>query len=165
MNRAAEAMTIFAVMCAGIYPVIHVGRVWFAWWLFPMPNSNSIWPQFRSPLMWDVFAVSTYFTVSLLFWYVGLVPDLAMLRDRAKTKVAAVPLRPVRAGLDRVEPPLEQLREGLSDPGRPRDAAGAVGALASCRWTSRCRSCRAGTRRSSRRTSSRARSSPGSAWC
>ena len=64
INRAAEAMTIFAVMCAGIFPVIHVGRVWFAWWLFPIPNSNSIWPQFRSPLMWDVFAVSTYFTVS-----------------------------------------------------------------------------------------------------
>jgi molybdopterin-containing oxidoreductase family membrane subunit len=86
INRAAEAMTIFAVMCAGIYPVIHVGRVWFAWWLFPLPNSNSIWPQFRSPLMWDVFAVSTYFTVSALFWYVGLVPDLAILRDRARTK-------------------------------------------------------------------------------
>jgi molybdopterin-containing oxidoreductase family membrane subunit len=87
INRAAEAMTIFAVMCAGIFPVIHVGRAWFAWWLFPLPNSNSIWPQFRSPLMWDVFAVSTYFTVSLLFWYVGLIPDLAILRDRARTKV------------------------------------------------------------------------------
>src|ERR1022692_4784269 len=86
INRAAEAMTIFAVMCAGIFPVIHVGRVWFAWWLFPLPNSNSIWPQFRSPLMWDVFAVSTYFTVSALFWYVGLATDLATLRDRATTK-------------------------------------------------------------------------------
>ena len=88
VNRAAEAMTIFAVMCAGIYPAIHVGRVWFDWWLFPFPNANGpIWPQFRSPLMWDVFAVSTYFTVSVLFWYVGLVPDLAVMRDRAKTKV------------------------------------------------------------------------------
>ena len=67
--------------------LMHVGRVWFDWWLFPMPNSNSIWPQFRSPLMWDVFAVSTYFTVSVLFWYMGLIPDLAMMRDRAKTKV------------------------------------------------------------------------------
>ena len=86
INRAAEAMTIFAVMCAGIYPLVHIGRVWFGWWLFPLPNSNSIWPQFRSPLMWDVFAVSTYFTVSVLFWYVGLVPDLAILRDRAKTR-------------------------------------------------------------------------------
>ena len=88
VNRAAEAMTIFAVMCAGIYPALHVGRVWFDWWLFPLPNANGpIWPQFRSPLMWDVFAVSTYFTVSALFWYVGLVPDLAVVRDRAKTKI------------------------------------------------------------------------------
>ena len=87
VNRAAEAMTIFAVMCAGIYPGLHVGRVWYDWWLFPIPNSNSIWPQFRSPLMWDVFAVSTYFTVSVLFWYMGLIPDLAVLRDRATTKI------------------------------------------------------------------------------
>ena len=86
VNRAAEAMTIFAVMCAGIYPAVHVGRVWFDWWLFPIPTYQGLWPQFRSPLMWDVFAVSTYFTVSVLFWYVGLVPDLAILRDRAKTK-------------------------------------------------------------------------------
>jgi len=86
VNRAAEAMTIFAVMCAGIFPLIHVGRAWLAWWLFPIPNSNNIWPQFRSPLMWDVFAVSTYFTVSLLFWYMGLLPDLATMRDRAKSK-------------------------------------------------------------------------------
>jgi len=80
-------MTIFAVICAGIFPLIHVGRIWYAWWLFPLPNSNSIWPQFRSPLMWDVFAVSTYFTVSLLFWYMGLIPDLATMRDRARTKI------------------------------------------------------------------------------
>ncbi|GAB4274437.1 MAG: polysulfide reductase NrfD [Opitutales bacterium] len=84
INRAAEAMTIFAVCCAGIFPLFHVGRVWFAWWLFPLPNSNSIWPQFRSPLEWDVFAVSTYFTVSVLFWYMGMIPDLGALRDRAK---------------------------------------------------------------------------------
>jgi len=85
INRAAEAMTIFAVVCAGIFPVFHVGRVWFAvlpGYLFPFPNSNAIWPQFRSPLEWDVFAVSTYGTVSVLFWYVGLIPDLAILRDR-----------------------------------------------------------------------------------
>jgi len=87
VNRAAEAMTIFAVMCAGIYPALHVGRAWYDWWLFPIPNSNSIWPQFRSPLMWDVFAVSTYFTVSVLFWYMGLIPDLAVMRDRARTKL------------------------------------------------------------------------------
>jgi len=82
INRAAEAMTIFAVVCAGIFPVFHVGRVWFAWYLFPIPNSNYIWQNFRSPLEWDVFAVSTYGTVSVLFWYVGLLPDLAILRDR-----------------------------------------------------------------------------------
>jgi len=82
INRAAEAMTIFAVVCAGIFPVFHVGRVWFAWYLFPIPNSNAIWQNYRSPLEWDVFAVSTYGTVSVLFWYVGLLPDLAVLRDR-----------------------------------------------------------------------------------
>ncbi|HTD67252.1 MAG TPA: NrfD/PsrC family molybdoenzyme membrane anchor subunit, partial [Candidatus Limnocylindria bacterium] len=90
INRAAEAMTIFAVMCAGIFPVVHIGRVWFGWWLFPVPNAYSIWPQFRSPLMWDVFAVSTYFTVSVLFWYIGLVPDLAVIRDRAKTRLRKI---------------------------------------------------------------------------
>ncbi|MEM6885613.1 MAG: NrfD/PsrC family molybdoenzyme membrane anchor subunit [Verrucomicrobiota bacterium] len=86
INRAAEAMTIIAVICAGIFPAFHVGRVWFAWYLFPIPNSNVIWQNFKSPLLWDVFAVSTYFTVSLLFWYTGLVPDLATIRDRAKNK-------------------------------------------------------------------------------
>jgi len=90
INRAAEAMTIFAVMCAGIFPLIHVGRIWFGWWLLPLPNANSIWPQFRSPLLWDVFAVSTYFTVSLLFWYMGLIPDLATMRDRAKSKIRQI---------------------------------------------------------------------------
>jgi Ni/Fe-hydrogenase subunit HybB-like protein len=83
INRAAEAMTIFAVICAGIFPAFHVGRVWMAWFLAPIPNANAIWPNFKSPLLWDVFAVSTYFTVSLIFWYIGLVPDLATIRDRA----------------------------------------------------------------------------------
>ncbi|MEX0594087.1 MAG: NrfD/PsrC family molybdoenzyme membrane anchor subunit [Balneolaceae bacterium] len=87
INRFAEAMTIFAVMCAGVFPGIHVGRVWVAYWLFPIPNQMAMWPNFNSPLLWDVFAVSTYFTVSLLFWYVGLVPDLATLRDRIKSKI------------------------------------------------------------------------------
>jgi molybdopterin-containing oxidoreductase family membrane subunit len=84
INRAAEAMTIFAVICALIFPGIHVGRVWVAYWLFPIPNQMAMWPNFRSPLLWDVFAVSTYFTVSLLFWFVGLIPDLATFRDRSK---------------------------------------------------------------------------------
>lgn len=86
INRFAEAMTIFAVICALIFPTIHVGRIWVVWWLLPLPNFNAIWPNFRSPLLWDVFAVGTYATVSLLFWYTGMVPDLATLRDRARTK-------------------------------------------------------------------------------
>jgi len=87
INRAAEAMTIFAVMCALVFPTIHVGRPWLVYWMLPVPNQMAMWPQFRSPLMWDVFAVSIYGTVSLLFWYLGLIPDLATLRDRAKTRV------------------------------------------------------------------------------
>ncbi|HBL28442.1 MAG TPA: hydrogenase [Acidobacteria bacterium] len=90
INRFAEAMTLFAVACAGMYPVLHTGRPWLAYWLLPYPNTMGLWPQFRSPLVWDVFAVSTYATVSLLFWYVGLVPDLATLRDRAKSKLAKI---------------------------------------------------------------------------
>ena len=85
--RSSEAMTIFAVMCAGIFPIIHTGRPWFAWWMIPHPNDMGMWPQYRSPLMWDVFAISTYATTSVLFWYMGLVPDLATFRDRAKSKV------------------------------------------------------------------------------
>ncbi len=87
INRFAEAMTLFAVACAGLFPLIHLGRPWFAYWLFPYPSTTGIQPQFRSPLVWDVFAVSTYFTVSLLFWFLGLIPDLATLRDRARGRV------------------------------------------------------------------------------
>jgi Ni/Fe-hydrogenase subunit HybB-like protein len=87
INRASEAMTLFAVICAAIFPGIHVGRIWMVWFMAPVPNPNWIWPNFRSPLLWDVFAVSTYFTVSVLFWFLGLVPDLATMRDRARTKV------------------------------------------------------------------------------
>ncbi len=87
INRFAEAMTIFAVACAGMFPLIHMGRVWVAYFIFPYPNTMGMWPQFRSPLLWDVFAISTYGSVSILFWYIGLVPDIAMLRDRAKNKL------------------------------------------------------------------------------
>ncbi len=87
INRFAEAMTIFAVVCAGMFPGIHVGRVWVAYWLFPFPNQMQMWPQFRSPLLWDVFAVGTYATVSLLFWYMGMIPDIATFRDRATSKI------------------------------------------------------------------------------
>lgn len=88
INRFAEAMTLFAVACAGIFPLLHVGRPWLAYWLLPYPNTMGLWPQFRSPLVWDVFAVSTYATVSFLFWYVGLIPDFATLRDRTQQRLA-----------------------------------------------------------------------------
>ena len=90
INRFAEAMTIFAVMCAGMFPLLHMGRPWLFFYLMPYPNPMWLWPQFRSPLVWDVFAVSTYFTVSLLFWFVGLIPDFATLRDRAKNKASKI---------------------------------------------------------------------------
>src|SRR3989440_3365315 len=90
INRFAEAMTLFAVACAGLFPVLHLGRPWFAYWLLPYPSTMGVWPQFRSPLVWDVFAVATYFTVSLLFWFVGLIPDLATLRDRSQSRVGRV---------------------------------------------------------------------------
>jgi Ni/Fe-hydrogenase subunit HybB-like protein len=88
INRFAEAMTLFAVACAGMFPVLHLGRPWLFYWLLPYPNTMTLWPQFRSPLIWDVFAVTTYATVSAMFWFVGLVPDLATMRDRAKNKAA-----------------------------------------------------------------------------
>ena len=90
INRFAEAMTLFAVACAGIFPLIHLGRPWFFYWLFPYPSTMGVWPQFRSPLVWDVFAVSTYASVSFMFWYVGLIPDLATLRDRAQHPLARI---------------------------------------------------------------------------
>ena len=90
INRFAEAMTLFAVACAGMFPILHLGRPWLAFWLFPYPNTMGIEPNFRSPLVWDVFAVSTYATISAVFWFVGLIPDLATLRDRAGNKVARV---------------------------------------------------------------------------
>jgi Ni/Fe-hydrogenase subunit HybB-like protein len=86
INRLTEAMTLFAVACAGMFPLLHLGRPWLFYWLLPYPDTMGLWPQFRSPLVWDVFAVSTYFTVSLIFWYVGLLPDLASIRDRAQTR-------------------------------------------------------------------------------
>ena len=88
ISRFAEAMTIFAVVCAGLFPLIHVGRPWLGYWLFPLPFTMTVWPQFRSPLLWDVFAVSTYATISVVFWYIGMIPDLATFRDRADSKIA-----------------------------------------------------------------------------
>ena len=90
INRAAEAMTIFAVICAALFPLLHTGRPWLAmFWMFPLPNTfGSLWVNFNSPLLWDVFAISTYFSVSLVFWYIGLIPDFATIRDRATNKIS-----------------------------------------------------------------------------
>jgi molybdopterin-containing oxidoreductase family membrane subunit len=90
INRFAEAMTLFAVACAGLFPLLHMGRPWFFYWMMPYPSTMELWPQWRSPLIWDVFAVSTYATVSFLFWYVGLIPDLATLRDRTRSRFAQI---------------------------------------------------------------------------
>jgi molybdopterin-containing oxidoreductase family membrane subunit len=90
INRFAEAMTLFAVTCAGIFPLIHLGRPWFFYYIAPYPNTMGLWPQWRSPLVWDMFAVGTYFTISLVFWYIGLIPDLATFRDRAKHRISQV---------------------------------------------------------------------------
>jgi Ni/Fe-hydrogenase subunit HybB-like protein len=90
INRSSEAMTLFAVACAGLFPLIHMGRPWYFYWLMPYPNTMDLWPQWRSPLVWDCFAVGTYATVSLLFWYVGLIPDLATLRDRSRSPIGRV---------------------------------------------------------------------------
>jgi Ni/Fe-hydrogenase subunit HybB-like protein len=95
INRFAEAMTIFAVMCAGMYPLLHTGRPWVAYWLFPYPNVLAMWPQFRSPLIWDVFAVTTYATISILFWFLGLIPDFATMRDKSMSKIG----KPIFAAL------------------------------------------------------------------
>jgi molybdopterin-containing oxidoreductase family membrane subunit len=86
INRFTEAMTLFAVACAGLFPLLHLGRPWVFYWLLPYPDTMDLWPQWRSPLDWDIFAVSTYLTVSLVFWYIGLLPDLANMRDRAQRR-------------------------------------------------------------------------------
>jgi molybdopterin-containing oxidoreductase family membrane subunit len=88
ISRFAEAMTIFAVVCAGVFPLVHMGRPWLGYWLFPYPSTMTVWPQFRSPLIWDVFAVSTYATISAVFWYIGMVPDFGTMRDRSGSKIA-----------------------------------------------------------------------------
>ena len=157
-------MTLFAVACAGMFPVIHTGRPWLAYWLLPYPNTMGMWPNFRSPLIWDVFAVSTYATVSLLFWFVGLIPDLATLRDRSENTVGrtiygllAMGWRGSAQHWHRYETAY-LLLAALSTP-----LVLSVHTIVSLRLRRRLR-CRAGTRRSSRRTSSPAPSSPASRW-
>ena len=158
INRFAEAMTLFAVVCALVFPGIHVGRIWVAYWLFPVPNQMQMWPQFRSPLLWDVFAVSVYFTVSLMFWYVGLIPDLATLRDRAKTKVRKMFLGIVSLGWRGGN------RQWINYERGYLVLAGLSTPLVLSVPTSRSVWSPAGTRRFSHPTSWRALSSPDSPW-
>ena len=165
INRFAEAMTLFAVACAGIFPLFHTGRPWLAYWLLPYPNTMDVWPQFRSPLIWDVFAVSTYATVSLLFWFVGLIPDLATLRDRSQSRVGRVIYGMLAMGWRGSAHHWHRYETRVPAAGRPGDAAGRVGAHRRQLRLRDRRSCPAGTRRSSRRTSSPARSTPASRWC
>ena len=149
---------------AGMFPILHLGRPWFFYWLFPYPNIMNVWPQWRSPLVWDFFAIWHYLVVSLLFWYIGLIPDLATLRDRATSRCAAGRLRPARAGLARRGAALGSasrarhlLLAGLAAP-----LVFSVHSVVALDFATATR--RAGTRRSSRRISSPARCSPASPW-
>ncbi len=127
INRFSEAMTLFAVAQAGMFPILHLGRPWLAYWLLPYPNSMWLWPQPRSPLVWDVFAVSTYLTVSLVFWFIGLIPDLATHARPGQTSVAKSDFRAAWHGLARIGEALGALSDGLPVAGRPGDAAGGFG--------------------------------------
>ena len=113
--RFAEAMTIFAVITALLFPLLHTGRPWLAHYLLPYPNERALWVNFRSPLLWDVFAVSTYFTVSLTFWYVGLIPDFASMRDRTTTRLKKVYLHSIQLRLEIFKSTLATLRKSLLD--------------------------------------------------
>ena len=165
INRFAEAMTLFAVACAGMFPLLHLGRPWLAYWLFPYPNTMGVWPQFRSPLVWDVFAVSTYATVSALFWFIGLIPDLATLRDRAEQPLGA-------RSSTACWPWAGAARRGTGTATRPPTCCWPAWRR---RWCSRCTpssastsrsaSCPAGTPRFSRPTSWPAPFTPASPWC
>ena len=165
IGRMAEAMTVFSVMMAGLYPAIHVGRAWFDWFMFPMPNSNGMWPQFRSPLMWDVFAVNTYLMVSIAVLVHGLIPDLAVLRDRAKTRVRKFIFSLLAMGWTGSARQWHQLRKSLRRAVRPVHAAGVHGEFHRRPGFLHRRNSPAGTRRFSRSTSSSARCSAASAWC
>ena len=165
INRIAEAMTIFAVMCAGLFPLLHLGRPWFFYWLLPYPNTMRLWPQFRSALVWDVFAVSTYFIVSLVFWYMGMIPDLATLRDRAARAAAAgssMAFWPWAGGIRRGTGSVTSRPICCSADWRRRWSSRSIRSSAPI---SPFRSCPAGMRRSSRPISSPEPFSRASRWC
>ena len=164
INRFAEAMTLFAVSCAGLFPILHMGRPWLAYWLFPYPNTMGTWPQFRSPLVWDVFAVSTYATVSLLFWFVGLIPDLATLRDRAKSRLKQVVYGILAMGWRGSAVHWQSLRGGVAASGGAGDTSGRLGAYRSELRFLPWRSCPVGTRRFFRLTLWPARFIQDSRW-
>ena len=166
VNRSAEAMTIFAVICAGLFPVIHMGRPWLFYWIIPYPNwRGPLWVNFRSPLIWDFFAIGTYFMISLVFWYVGLIPDLATLRDRLRPGWYRRLVGLLQPGLERLLSHLAPLRGGLPASGRPGHAAGGFGPLRGQHATSPPRCCPAGTPPSSRPTLWPGPFSPAWPWC
>ena len=162
--RSTEAMTVFAVMTAGLFPIIHIGRQWIFYWLLPYPNSRYLWPNFKSPLVWDVFAISTYLTVSTTFLVFGLIPDVAAVRDKASGWRKKI-YEALVARLAGHRQPVAALLPGLPLPRRAGDAAGALGALGGVLGLRHVASSPAGTARSSRRTSWPAPSTPASAWC
>ncbi len=165
INRAAEAMTLFAVACAGIFPLIHLGRLWFAYWLVPYPNGRGpLWINFNSPLAWDIFAISTYGLVSLTFWYVGLLPDLATVRDRATHPWRKKLYNAMSFGWTGSNRAWRHYESAYLILAGLRHAAGVLGAHHRLLRLRHRRSCRAGTPRSSRPTSSSAPSSRASPW-
>ena len=166
VNRSAEAMTLFAVMCAGIFPLIHMGRPWLAFWMAPYPNTRGpLWVNFKSPLLWDVFAISTYLLISAVFWYIGLLPDLATIRDRSQSRVGASTSHRsyALAGMVRLVPGIVTKRSTCCWPDWRRRWY--FPSTRSSAWTLRQPSFQAGIRRSFRLTSSRARSSADWQWC
>ena len=129
INRFSEAMTLFAVACAGMFPILHLGRPWLAYWLLPYPNTMWLWPQPRSPLIWDVFAVSTYATVSFIFWFTGLIPDFATMRDKAGNPLAQKIFGVLAMGWRELRQALGAISESVSAAGGTFDAAGGFSAL------------------------------------
>ena len=164
INRFAEAMTIFAVTMAGLMPIVHLGRPWFFYWLMPYPNIMNLWPQWRSPLVWDIFAIGTYVIVSILFWYMGMLPDLATLRDRARRPAARVAYGLFALGWRGDARHWARYDTSVPADGRPCHAARDLRAQRRRRWTSPSATRPDSIRRSSRRTSSRARSFPALPW-
>jgi hypothetical protein len=165
INRFSEGMTLFAVVQAGLFPLLHLGRPWFFYWLIPYPSTMGVWPQFRSALPWDVVAVSTYLTVSFLFWYLGLVPDLAVIRDRATTLRRRRVYGVFALGWRGSAHDWHHYRIAYWLLAGPRDAARAFRPLDREHGLRDLSAPRAGTRRSSLPSSSRAPSTRASRWC